>query len=509
MSTRFRDLSIAQKLTWVNTLSSGIALLLASTAFLAYDFLTFRQTLVANVAARAEIVAENGAAAVVFRDREAAAKTLYALRGDSHVLSAGIVVEGESEPFTLFEREAGNRLRVPRLVAERPDGHVFADGRLVLVRGIRVDGRRIGRVFVESDLLQLRERIESYLAIAAVVLISSLLVAWLAARWLQRAVTRPILDLVGVTRRVSEEKNYRLRAASQSPDEIGLLVNGLNEMLEQIERRDQALQSARDELDLRAAKLEIANRELEAFSYSVSHDLRAPLRGIDGFSHALLEDCGEQLDERGTRHLERVRAAVRHMGALIDGMLGLSRLTRRDMRRERVDLSARARRIAHDLQQLDSGRTVEFVIADGLVVDGDPELLQAVLQNLFDNAWKFTARSEHARIELGSRVADGVTAYYVRDNGVGFDMAYVEKLFSPFQRLHAVTDFPGTGVGLATVKRIVARHGGRAWAEGALGKGATFWFTLADASDEPLSPPDRSPVAGEAAAVSASSDPAA
>jgi signal transduction histidine kinase len=473
VTVRFADLSIAQKLTWVNTLSCGIALLLAASAFLAYDLLTFRQTLVSNVAARAEIVADNAASAVVFRDREAAAKTLAALRGDPHVLAAGIAVEGESTPFTAFGRED-----LPAFARGRPEGHDFTAERLILVRSIRVDEERVGRVFVESDLLQLRERIQSYLVIAALVLASSLLVAQLAAGWLQRTVTRPILELVDVTRRVSGEKDYGLRARSESRDEIGLLVRGLNEMLEQIQRRDEDLQGARDELDVRAAKLEIANRELEAFSYSVSHDLRAPLRGIDGFSHAVLEDYADRLDEKGKRHLERVRAAVRHMGALIDGMLGLSRLTRRDLRRERVDLSAIAKGMTRDLEQLEPDRPAEFVVAEGLVVDGDPELLTAVLQNLLDNAWKFTAKAERARIELGVGVREGERAFYVRDNGVGFDMSYVEKLFSPFQRLHAVTDFPGTGVGLATVKRIVARHGGEVWAEGAIGEGATFWFTL-------------------------------
>lgn len=242
-----------------------------------------------------------------------------------------------------------------------------------------------------------------------------------------------------------------------------------------IEERIRALNR---DLEHRVAELNALNRELEAFSYSVSHDLRAPLRGIDGFSQALLEEYEDRLDAEGKGYLRRVRAASQRMGELIDDLLNLSRVTRREMRREAVDLSAVARTVGVQLQKAHRDRRVDLVVAPGLSADGDPHLLRIVLENLLGNAWKFTGARERARVEFGAVPHDGTTAYYVRDNGVGFDMAYAGKLFGAFQRLHAVTEFPGTGIGLATVQRIVHRHGGRAWAEGEVDKGATFYFTL-------------------------------
>jgi PAS domain S-box-containing protein len=233
---------------------------------------------------------------------------------------------------------------------------------------------------------------------------------------------------------------------------------------------------------LSAAKsaAEDANRELESFSYSVAHDLRTPLRAIDGFSLALAEDYGAQLDEEGRRYLVRVREAAQRMAELIDDLLTLSRVTRSELRRERVDLSALAYTVLSALQRLEPGRRVEVVIAPGLVTDADPQLAAIALDNLLGNAWKFTSKCSAARIELGQTSDEGAIAYFVRDNGAGFDMAYRDKLFGVFQRLHSETEYPGTGIGLATVARITQRHRGRIWADGLPGAGATFYFTLAE-----------------------------
>jgi len=222
-----------------------------------------------------------------------------------------------------------------------------------------------------------------------------------------------------------------------------------------------------------------ANKELEAFSYSVSHDLRAPLRSIDGFSQALLEDCAGALDEQGTNYLRRVRAATQRMGQLIDDMLNLSRMTRAAMHPERVDISALARAVAVELERTQPERLVNFQVADDLESMADAHLLRIVLENLLGNAWKFTSKRAHANIAVGSAKSSGGLAYFVRDNGAGFDPSYADRLFGAFQRLHATTEFPGTGIGLATVQRIIHRHGGRVWAEGAVDRGASFYFTLA------------------------------
>ncbi|CAH1904937.1 putative Histidine kinase [Candidatus Nitrotoga sp. HW29] len=228
----------------------------------------------------------------------------------------------------------------------------------------------------------------------------------------------------------------------------------------------------------RTTQLAAANRELEAFSYSVSHDLRAPLRSIDGFSRALLDDYSAHLDETGKDYLQRVRAATQRMGQLIDDMLKLSRVTRSEMNFEMVNLSILAQTVVDELQQAQPERHVEFVCMPGMTVRGDTQLLKVVLENLLGNAWKFTSKREQAYIEISVTHQVEASVYFVRDNGAGFDMAYVGKLFSAFQRLHAMTEFPGTGVGLATVQRIIHRHGGRVWAEGEPGKGSTFYFTL-------------------------------
>jgi len=233
-----------------------------------------------------------------------------------------------------------------------------------------------------------------------------------------------------------------------------------------------------EKLERKVDELSSANMELEAFSYSVSHDLRSPLRSIDGFSQAILEDYGDKLDENGKDFLLRIRAASQRMGLLIDGLLNLSRMLRSKVVRKRVDLSALAHDIAVNLSTTQPERKVEIVIAEGLIDEGDERLLYVLLQNLLGNAWKYTEKCAKARIEFGVSQVDGKPAYFVRDNGIGFDMAYAHKLFRPFQRLHDAADFSGTGVGLATVKRIIRRHNGQVWAEGKAEKGATFYFTL-------------------------------
>jgi len=325
--------------------------------------------------------------------------------------------------------------------------------------------------------------------------------------------TRPILSLSQVAHKVSEG-DFAVRAPVTTSDEVGKLAWTFNSMLQRIaswhqvleaevkartaelneankelireinerQRAEEEIRRLNAELERRiterTAELVAANKELEAFSYSVSHDLRAPLRSIDGFSQVLLEDYTDKLDAQGKDYLQRVRLASQRMAALIDDLLNLTRVTRHEMRRETVDMSGLAWMIAQDLKQRDPGRKVEFVIAEGVRAHGDAHLLRVVLENLIGNAWKFTRKHSTARIEFGVKEQESKAAYFVRDDGAGFDMAYADKLFGPFQRLHGMTEFEGTGIGLATVQRTIHRHGGRVWAESAVEQGAIFYFTL-------------------------------
>jgi light-regulated signal transduction histidine kinase (bacteriophytochrome) len=268
-----------------------------------------------------------------------------------------------------------------------------------------------------------------------------------------------------IRRKQFEDENRRFR------EEI------LSRELEAAESR-----TAREIAERRAAfaeELERKNKELEAFSYSVSHDLRAPLRSIDGFSQVLLEDYADKLDESAQGYLGRIRAATQRMAELIDDLLLLSRVSRAELTREHLSLSELARAVADELKRREPDRRIAFSADEGLFAQADGRLMRVVLENLLGNAWKFTGKTDVARIGFGALEKDELEIFFVRDNGAGFDMAHAQKLFSAFQRLHSEAEFPGTGIGLATVARIVERHGGRIWAEGEVGKGATIYFTLA------------------------------
>lgn len=325
-------------------------------------------------------------------------------------------------------------------------------------------------------------RIEIAVAIAAI--LAMVLLSW----WITRRAVRSLHAVAsGVERLARGDFEHEIRVATE--DEIGELAREANRtahqlreyrdrtesLLAETRRQAQELALARQAQQERADAAENATRELEAFSYSVAHDLRAPLRGINGFSVALLEDFGPALAPEARAYLNRISAAAVRMGELIDALLALSRVSRAELVIESVDLTKLAGDVLAQLRAADPSRDVQCVVQDSVIADGDPHLLRALFENLLGNAWKFSGKREHATIEFG-RNEEGV--FFVRDNGAGFDAAYAEKLFTPFQRLHAATEYPGTGIGLATVQRIVRRHGGTIRAEGAVGQGATFYFTL-------------------------------
>jgi len=476
-----RHSPISRKLTLMNVLVSAVALIAACAAFLAYDQYTFRQSLVRNLSAEAQIVGSNSISALTFNDPQSAQETLSAFQSLPHIITAAIFsVDGQL--FAQYARKPGER------VADSgdPTGEGLATFRrnvLVVRQPIVFQGKRLGYVLIRSDVAETRQRLQQYGGIALLVLFFSLLPALLISSIFRRSVAEPIVELAGTAQLVSQDRNYSVRAKPTGKrDEIAVLIEAFNNMLAQIQQRDAALQTAQAELerrvDDRTRQLMVANRELEAFSYSVSHDLRGPLEVINGFSYMLSIDHGRDLDPAARECVQQIETAAGRMAELIDDLLNLSRVSTTDMHRERVDLSAIAKEIADQLCRQEPGRHVHFDIHDCAPVNGDSRLLRIVMENLLRNSWKYTSNHEQAHIEFGCETRRGKLVFYVQDDGAGFDPAFANRLFKPFQRLHGSTEFPGTGIGLATVQRIVARHGGEIWAEGAVEQGATFYFSL-------------------------------
>jgi signal transduction histidine kinase len=496
--------SLRLKLIGVILATTLAALVVALVAIVAYDLREYHETWTADVSTQAELLGRMSTSAIAFDDPRVAKENLELLRLRPHVQAAAIYT-ANGTLFASYTRSGrdGGFPKLPEADGMRIDGQ-----QMVLYKRIVDDKEILGTVYLRTDY-EMPQRIRDYVGIALAVTFVAMLVALFMSAQLQRIVTNPVLAIAEIARDVVQQQDYSRRARKMSDDEVGLLVDSFNGMLAEIERRTGELEVSNVELARqvgersraeqeilrlnaeledrvreRTSQLEAANRELEAFSFSVSHDLRAPLRAIDGFSQALLEDFPTDVPEEAQRYLSRIRASTLRMGQLIEDLLNLSRVSRGALNRAQVDVSELARQIVGEIRQHDPDRLVDVSIWDGMSAQADHRLLRAALENLLGNAWKFTAKAEHPRIEVGVLRDGEHQVFFVRDNGAGFNMAYVDKLFGPFQRLHSTSEFSGTGIGLATVQRIVFRHGGRIWADAKVGKGAAFYFTLA--SDSPI-----------------------
>lgn len=474
--------SISAKLTRMNLFVSGTALLLACVAFFSYDLISFQQSLIRTLVAEARLLGLNSVSALVFHDREAAQNTLAALGGSPDILAA-VILTNDGHIFAEYRSHKGVSVQFPLLPPEVRERKWVSGTHVLVAQRIVFQGTPEGTIYISARLEEFRRRVPRYLFIAACILLFCLAAAMLVTAVFRRQVAQPIMALAEMSRAVSRDRNYSLRAPpSKDHDEVSVLIESFNEMLGQIEQRDVALRHARDELEERVqertTELKVANRELEAFSYTVAHDLRGPLDTITGIGFILQKDYSASMDAEGLGMLNSLRNSSAKMATLIDDLLHFSRSGTTSPERSTVNLSLMAASIADELKAAEPDRIVYFTIAPGAIVLADAGLMHVALENLLRNAWKYTSNLASARIEFGYKRVGSEIFCFVRDNGAGFNPDFVDRLFKPFQRLHTQGEFEGTGVGLATVQRIISRHGGRVWAEGAVGQGATFYFAL-------------------------------
>lgn len=476
--------TISGKLTRINLLMSGTALVLAYVSFLAYDLYTLRGDLIRSVTAEAGIVGTNSVTALMFDDQQAAQSTLSALHGSPQIRWAAIV-RPDGTIFASYRRDAASPPQLNTKLSPGQKLGYWQRGRsILLARRIDFQGKPMGEVYLLAETADLAHSAIQFGAISAGILLLCFLIAMLATSAIRRLLTEPLSSLADTAEAVRRERDYSMRAKTpRSGDELAALVQSFNEMLDQIQERDRALEQSRVALEERVrertAELTAANKELEAFSYSVAHDLRGPLQQISNIAFLLEQVEANSPSSADARNLiEQLNQGSRRMSELIEDLLNLSRATTTPMRRTPVDVSTMAQNILDKLFAEEPGRQVKTVVEVGARAMADEGLIYVVLENLLRNAWKYTSKTETGKIEVGYKDEAGGPVFFVRDNGAGFNPQYADRLFKPFQRLHSQSEFPGTGIGLATAYRIVTRHGGKIWAKAKLDGGAEFCFTI-------------------------------
>lgn len=479
--------TIRKKLIVMVLITAAIVLGITFVTFSIYEYLTFKKSMQRQLSSLGEIIAENSTAALAFDDKATAGQVLSSLKAEKNIIAA-YITDSKGGLFARYVNERHADPGIPDSISTQP-GFTFHNSHLVGAQPVQLGSRQIGTLYLVSSTRALTDRLQLYAIVALLVVVLSFTAVFLLSKILQRQVSRPILSLAETARAVAHRKDYTVRVTKYADDELGFLTDTFNQMLWEIEQQNNELLNNQEKIsslneDLehrvreRTQELQAANKELESFSYSVSHDLRAPLRSIQGYMKIFDEEYASKLDDEARRIMNIVLNNAGKLGQLIDDLLEFSRLGRTQLScsefsmRDLVVETFEASRSTQDSKQ------VKFTIEDLPHAYADWRSMKHVWQNLITNALKYSKYKTESVIHVGASEVDGEIAYYIRDNGAGFDMNYYDKLFGVFQRLHSSNEFEGTGVGLAIVNRILQKHGGKIWAEAAVNEGATFYFYL-------------------------------
>lgn len=485
----FKNLPIRKKLLRIILLINGIVLFVTCVTFFIYEYYIFRKTTVEKLSTIGKILSANSTAALAFVNADDAKEILAALKTEPHIVAACLFDKNGN----LFVKYTSGDSTNVFPAKPQVQGYRFANSHLEAFEPILQDDRQLGTLYLKSDLGAMYERFRLYSAIVALVLALSLLLSFLLVELLTKSISNPIMALAETAKIISGRQDYSVRAVKISKDELGSLTDAFNQMLEQIQHQDHNLREFNQTLEQkvmdRTAQLETVNKELEGFSYSVSHDLRAPLRAIIGFTSILEEDYGSRLDDEARRITSVIKNNTVKMGHLIDDLLAFSRMGRQDIVKTNIDMAAIVNEVTADLATHYDTTRIQWTIHPLPTIKANANMIRQVWVNLVSNAIKYSGKREAPHIEIGSFDKDHEIIFYIKDNGVGFDQQYGDKLFKVFQRLHSPDEFEGTGIGLALVEKIVSRQGGRVWAEAEKDRGACFYFSLPAGEPRPQDHP--------------------
>lgn len=464
------NISIKYKLILMQVFTAAILLGLCIAVFVITDIQSFKERKVEEMNAIAQVVSLNSLSAIKFLDNETANRILSDLNVKPDIVNAAIF-DSEGNVFARYTKRGNTPNSFPAKILLE-EKYEFAGNDLFIYNTIEQGKDILGVVFLQAELSQLQEVRNQKFKTGLLVFVFGLMLAFLMVFFVQRTISRPIINLAGLMQNVKDTGDYKSRSPVKGKDEINRLSLMFNDMLGQIERREIGIKE-------RTAELETVNKELESFSYTVSHDLRAPVRAINGFIKVVEQKYKDQLGEEGKGLLKIVSDEAIRMGQLIDDLLAFSRMRRKEIEKSNVDMTVLAKEAVNESLKLNEEKYKAKIILNDLPpARCDGALIRQVWVNLVSNALKFSSKNPEPKVEIGSYPKDGFNVYYVKDNGVGFDMKYYDKLFGVFQRLHSSQEFEGTGIGLAIVKRTVSRHGGEVWAEAKVNDGAKFYFSL-------------------------------